>query len=180
MSNLVISSSDMNQGWTISSVKLTEEWLARRACEMTMHGKESKIGLERLYNCEHSPIRTQLFWIELLNIPTFVSVHLVRHNVGVQHFVMSNRKDRGGTDEATRMTPVNHGMLINAQGLINMARKRLCMQASTETRQVMTAIRRVVEDDDPELAKKMVPECEYRGMICHELRPCGRKDVKVV
>lgn len=163
----------------VSVHKLTNETLAQKACEMTMRGKKSSIGLAKLYKCEHSPIRTQLFWVEMRNIPTFVSVHLVRHKIGVEHFVMSNRDDRGGSDEVTRLAPVNHGMLVNAQALINMARKRLCVQAHKETVEVMKAIRQGVEACDAALAKTMVPECEYRGMVCHELRPCGRKDVKI-
>ena len=165
--------------WLITAYKLTDEKLAQRACAVTTNSKMAKVGLKELYKCEHSPIRTQLFWIEMEKIPSFVSVHLVRHNVGVQHFVKSNRPDRGGEDVVTRETPVNHCMLINAQSLINMARKRLCALASEDTRMVMLAIRHAIEDDDPELAKRMVSECEYRGMVCHELKPCGKKDVKI-
>ena len=70
--------------------KVTTESLMKRACRMTIRG-ESNVSLEKMYRCEHSPIRTQLFWIEMYDIPTFVSVHLVRHKYGVEHFVCSNR-----------------------------------------------------------------------------------------
>ena len=63
-------------------------------------------------------------------------------------------------------------MLINAQSLINMARKRLCMKAHKETRMIMESIKEAIENIDPDLAKCMIPECQYRGQ-CHELKSCG-------
>jgi hypothetical protein len=155
--------------------KLTDDSLMRRACEMTWkgNGKPSKMTLAKIYDCEHSPIRCILFWVEMTEIPSFVSTHFVRHKIGVEHFVQTNREDRGGEKEVTRHTPVNHGMLLNAQTLINMARKRLCRTASAETTAVMNAIKEDVSLIDPDLAERMVPEGIYRGGVCHELRGCG-------
>jgi thymidylate synthase ThyX len=65
-------------------------------------------------------------------------------------------------------------MLINAQAIINMARKRLCMKAHPETRLVYEHLKDHMKIVDPDLARYMVPECEYRGGVCHELRPCGK------
>jgi len=155
--------------------KLTDVDLMRRACEMTMNGgKESKATLRGMYDCEHSPCRTQLFWIEMLDIPSFVSTHFVRHKIGVEHFVKTNRDDRGGTNDVTRMTPVNHGMLINAQALIGMARKRLCIKSHPETIKVMRRIKDILFNIDPDLALCLIPECEYRGNFCHENKGCGK------
>jgi hypothetical protein len=154
--------------------KLTDLALLQRACAVTMGRAASRAQLETLYDCEHSPIRTQLFWVEMLGIPSFVSVHLVRHKVGVEHFVRSLRDDRGGKGDEGRLSPVNHFMLINAQALIQMARKRLCGAAHLQTRRVMHALRDAVAVADPVLARFMVPECDYRGGRCHELKSCGR------
>ena len=151
--------------------KITGPDLMRRACSCTID-RDSKASLSAMYRAEHSPIRTQLFWVEM-TIPTFVSVHFVRHKHGVEHFVKSNRDDRGG-EEANRHTPVRHGMLINAQALINMARKRLCGQAHDETKKAMALIRAGVAAVDSELAQFMVPECVYRSGFCPEIKPCGR------
>ena len=159
----------------ITVEKLTTVDLARQACKFTIHGhKDSLISLKKAYQCEHSPMRTQLFWIEMIGIPNFVSVHLVRHHIGVEHFVQTMRDDRGAGEVANRNTPTNHGILINAQALINMARKRLCMKAHAETRLVMSEIIEGVASVDPDLAAVMVPECEYRGGVCREIKPCGR------
>ena len=155
--------------------KLTNEGLMRKACQFTTHGQaESAMTLDRIYRCEHSPMRTQLFWIEMLGIPSFVSVHLVRHKFGVEHFVQTMRDDRGAQEVADRNTPVHHAMLINAQALINMARKRLCMKAHAETRLVFEHIKDHMRAADPDLARHLVPECVYRGDVCHEPNPCGR------
>jgi hypothetical protein len=163
----------------ITVKKLTDVDLLRAACESTMQaGQTSNMTLDKMYRCEHSPIRTQLFWVEMEGIPTFVSVHFVRHKIGTEHFVRSNREDRGGDKEATRLSPVKHSMLINAQSLITMARKRLCYQAHKETREIMKAIRCVIGGLDPDLERYMVPECVYRGARCPELRPCGKYKVE--
>lgn len=159
----------------ISVEKLTNVDLARRACQFTIHSHaDSMISLGKLYRCEHSPMRTQMFWVEMKGIPNFVSVHFVRHKIGVEHYVQTMRNDRGAGEVANRLTPTNHAMFINAAALVSMARKRLCTKAHTETRAVMDAIRAEVAEVDRDLADYMVPECVYRGNVCHELKPCGR------
>lgn len=162
--------------------KITDISDAHLAIESTMRdGFEAKCTLDQLYLWEHSPSRTQLFWVVLRGVPTKVSVHFVRHAaVGQQHFVMSNRSDRGGEGDevVTRNSPVNHRMMLNAQHLIDMSRRRLCYQASWETHQVMEGIRTGMKDLDPALAKYMVPNCVYRGGYCCEPKPCGKYKVR--
>jgi len=156
--------------------KLTEERIMRRACEFTMRlEKESKISLASIYRCEHSPMRTQIFWIELIDIPSFVSVHLVRHKIGVEHFVGSKRDDLSGEapESVNRLSPVCHAMFINAQALVQMSHQRLCNKAHKQTIEVMEKIRCAVGKVDKELAKRMVPKCIYRGG-CYETKGCGR------
>jgi len=160
--------------------KLTGIELARRAVESTVRGEmTAKATLGQIYCWEHSPARTQMFWIEMVDIPTFVSVHLVRHSAtGQQHFVQSNREDRGGDSTANRDTPVKHSMLLNAQHLIDMSRKRLCSQASLDTRLLWLEVRDAVAEVDQELALFMVPNCVYRGGQCPEPKPCGNYRIK--
>lgn len=155
--------------------KLTSINLMQKACSYTINA-ESNMSLDKIYKCEHSPLRTQLFTVEMLDIPTFVSVHFVRHKHGVEHFVKSNREDRQGyTGDSGRKHPVNHMMLCNAQSLINMSRKRLCHKASKDTTDIMYMIREEVLRADPDLYNYMVPECVYRKG-CHELKSCGYWD----
>lgn len=153
--------------------KLTDVKVAKEALGVTVGQSSSKMTLGQLYRCEHSPMRTQVFWVLMEVIPTYVSVHMVRHHVGVEHFVRSHRVDRGGTGDEDRMSPVNHGMFINAQALVNMARKRLCHKADRMTYDLMVEIKNKMTAVDPALAVRMVPECKYRGGVCHEPKPCG-------
>lgn len=153
--------------------KLTNTDLLHRANEFTT-GHESKMSLATAYRMSHSPIRTQLFWVELRDIPLFVASQLVRSHVGVQCYQKSHRPDRNkdAKDEG-RMTPTDLAFIINAEALINMAHKRLCTKASKETWEVVRAICDLVEECDPDLRKHLVPQCVYRGGICPEPKSCG-------
>lgn len=162
----------MDYNVKVTAVKLTDVSLINRACSFTVDKEVSVKDIYKMYKSEHSPIRTQMFWIEMINIPTYVSVHIVRHKIGVEHYVKSNRPDRGGSDMVDRNTPVNHAMVINAQSLINMARKRLCSKASVETQEVMHMILNAVREVDVPLATAMVVDCVYR-MGCYEFGGCG-------
>lgn len=81
----------------IKVTKLTDIYLLRKANSFTT-GRDSKMSLAKAYCYGHSPIRTQLFWIEMTDIPLFVASQLVRSHVGVQFFQRSKRTDRGGRD----------------------------------------------------------------------------------
>lgn len=158
------------QRMRIEVEQITGAKYAREACSFTS-AKESNIRMETLAQCEHSPLRTQMFMVRMFDIPTFVSVHLVRHKIGVEHYVKSNRTDHHthADEEITRLTPVNHLMFLNAHSLIHMARKRLCFNASEETRAVMKQIK---EDCPDWLSPYLVKECVYRRNFCPEVRPC--------
>lgn len=67
----------------------------QEACETTFLGKSHQ-SLLSIYKSEHSPARTQMFWIKLENIPLFVSTHLLRHHVGCVPFQLTCRDDRPG------------------------------------------------------------------------------------
>ena len=157
---------------TVTAQRLTDNVLWRRAASLTARGRAVNMPLSNLYRCEHSPIRAILFWVEMRGIPSFVSTHLVRHKIGIEHYVESNRDDRGGTGEENRLTPVNHGMLINAQALIEISKKRLCYKSHSKTIAVWSRVRNAIAIVDPDLARFMVPECVYRNGLCPELSEC--------
>lgn len=81
--------------FTVSVRKLTDVDLLREACATTFLG-ESHASLISMYKSEHSPVRTQLFWISLKNIPLYISTHLLRHHVGSVPFQLTCRDDRNG------------------------------------------------------------------------------------
>ena len=110
-------------------------------------------------------------WKEL---PYWVSVHLVRHKIGIEHFVKTQRTDRTGTDRdsLSQGAFVTHECEADAQALITISRKRLCSCASPETRQAWQLVKEKVNECEPELAQSMVKECVYRG-FCPEMFGCG-------
>lgn len=188
----------------VSVTKLTDEHLMRKACEMTFNGSSHQ-SLLSIYKSEHSPARTQLFWIEFNGIPLFVSTHLLRHHVGSVPYQLTCRDDRRGAnsgqvdlcnqiislsqhpnnegriasiaenlrDNSDRYTPVNLGLMVNAQSLIDMAKLRLCKQAHPETIKVFMELKSKVAEVDPALASMMVKKCVYRNGLCGEPRCCG-------
>lgn len=93
--------------------KLTDATLLRRANAFTT-GHNSKMTLAKAYCHQHSPIRTQLFWVECYGIPLFVASHFVRHNVGVQFFQLSKRPDRGGEDFREVCDDLANGLIMDS------------------------------------------------------------------
>jgi len=158
----------------VTATKITTADLVHKAAQRTSWNKvKDNINLDKWYRSEHSPIRTQEFWIDLIGLPHFVHTHFVRHHVGIQPFVKTGREDRGMIGEQTRWTSGEMSFMINAQALINMARLRLCTQAHVVTRQIFQAIKDEIAVVDPHLAKYMVRECVYRNGYCKEFKPCG-------
>lgn len=150
-----------------------------KICTLNTVGKNSTKAptdewIERLVKAEHSPIRELWFGIKM-TIPYWVSVHFVRHHIGVNHYVQTQRTDRTGVtrDDKPQGEMVSHIMSINAQELINMSHKRLCKQASAETREVMKEIVKQVVEVAPYMKEVLVPLCKYRNGKCTEMFSCG-------
>lgn len=123
---------------------------------------------------EHSPIRKLKFSWRWIDLPYWVSVHFVRHKVGIEHFVKTQRSDRTGTDrrDLPQGAPVNHECEADGQAMITISRKRLCGCASPETRAAWQLVKDAAAQVEPELASCMVRECVYRG-FCPEMFSCG-------
>ena len=152
--------------------------LARNTMGKEEHGKEPSSEWKRkMLLARHSPIQAVFFRIRMDGIPYWVSVHLVRHKVGVDHFVRSQRTDRTGVcrDDLPQSAPVVHEMIANAQAILAISRKRLCGQASPETRETWEAVVKAIrEAGEAELADACQPECVVCGGFCPELKSCGR------
>lgn len=156
------------------------QWVKRLALNTMgktyLMDKEMSLELKKKYLCsEHSPIRTLNFIIKM-EIPYCDSVCFVRHKMGVEHFVQSQRNDRQDKYdryEAPQGMPVSHIMYVNAQELIFMARKRLCGKASANVQKIMRAIVKEVLKTNPEFADVLVPQCRYMH-ACPEFQSCGR------
>jgi hypothetical protein len=157
-----------------------DDWMITKLMTLNTVGKTSTVlpsaeWKKKLIASEHSPIRTLNFCIKM-ELPYWVSVHFCRHFIGVTHCVQSQRNDRQekyDRNAAPQGEMVSHMMYINAQELMFMARRRLCMQASPETRSVMEEIVRLIEKECPYMIGALEPMCSYRGGRCTEFNCCG-------
>ena len=166
-----------------------QDWLLCKTCTLNTIGKKLKSNTKnvdfdykvKLLESEHSPIRTLYFLIKM-EIPYWVSVHFTRHKIGVDHFVQTQRSDRTGINrnDSPQGELVSHMMYINAQALVTMAHKRLCKQASKETREVMQEIVKQVLKTNPEFKSVLVPNCVYRNGKCTEFFPCKNNNAEDV
>ena len=146
-------------------------------CRTTV-GKEglnkepSKKFKQGILIAEHSPIRDIRVKWRWRDMPHWVTVHWVRHKW--EKFVRTQRTDRTGIDR-NKLPQDEPQTLVgeaNTQNLIDTWRKRLCYQASAETREYAENFKLTLRDIEPEIANVLVPNCIYR-CGCPELTPCG-------
>lgn len=165
---------------TLKYLRVIGDWrgvadAARTTVRMPEGEKEpSSRWKKRILLAEHSPVRKLLLNWKWSNLPYWVSVHFVRHKFGIEHFVSTQRTDRTGMDRtgARQDAPVEHECFANAAEVMFISRRRLCSQASPETRAAWRLVVDELKRQAPELAECCVPECVYRG-FCPEFRSCG-------
>ncbi len=154
------------------------------AANTTIHkeageNEPSSLWKRRMLLCEHSPIRQLMIKCKWYGLKSWVSVHFVRHKIGIEHWVRTQREDRTGINrnELPQGTDVEHEFIANAQAMINISRKRLCSMASIETRNAWKAVLESIKEEQPEIYAVCVPECIYRG-YCYEYKSCGYHKTK--
>lgn len=162
-----------------------EDWLFCKRCTLNTVGLKPKGAPDlewkkSLIRCEHSPIRTLWFAFQL-EIPYYCSNHLVRHKIGCEHFVQSQRDDRQKNINIPRAEKpqgefVSHIMYINAQELMFFMRKRLCSQADLTTQKIARLMRDEVLKVTPEFDGELIPACEYQHE-CREMFPCNKSNI---
>ena len=154
------------------------DWMAVKERALVTVGKKvltepDAVWKRKMLDARHSPIR-RLNFSFYIECPYWVSVHLCRH-IHSQPYVRSQRNDRQTDYDRTKApqdAPVSMIWDMNAEELMVIANKRLCMQAAEETREVVQEMCRLVVEKLPEFEAVLVPMCEYHGGICHEMKPC--------
>lgn len=141
----------------------------------------------RMLASRHSPIR-RLHFAFYFEIPSWVSVHLIRHShafpyggeydaeVSGDPFVSSQRNDRQNMYDrrkAPQDAPVIMYLDMNGEEFIVFMNKRLCNLAAPETRAVAIEMKRQAIEKCPEFRKELVPMC-IRNHACYEMFPCGK------
>ena len=132
-----------------------------------------------ILRARHSPIRYLVYSYYIHDIPTWVSTHLVRHHVGIQPYVRSQRNDRQhdyDRNAARQDTPVDMIVDVNAEALQTLANKRLCNLAALETRCVVEEMCKLAVAHTPELDGLLVPDCQRHGGRCYEMHPCTKRE----
>jgi hypothetical protein len=156
-------------------------------CRVTV-GKEAGVGepseswRKRILLAEHAPIRGLWFRVEVTNIKYWIAMELRTHCVGVvpaddiQFAIRSQRTDRTGIprDDLPQSALVTMRVMLNANALINISRRRLCLKEPTEeARHAWRLIVDTVATVDHMVASVCVPDCVYRGQ-CHAFSgTCG-------
>lgn len=129
---------------------------------------------------EHSPIRLIEFLVKVEGVKSWITVHNVRHKIGIEHFVSTQRDDRTGVsrDDKPQGSLVDYEFCVNLQELMTICRKRFCGQAHAETRQFWKDIMKALLDDPKSafilmsVCSLFVPECVARGGRCPEMKCC--------
>lgn len=124
---------------------------------------------------EHSPIRDLMVKFKWTDIKYWVAMHWKTHHW--ESRVDSQRNDRQtryDREDAKQSAPVDFIGDANAQNLIDTMRKRLCFQASPETRRYAEDLKVAIHELEPELSDVLVPNCVYR-CGCPEMVDCPVK-----
>jgi hypothetical protein len=121
----------------ITVQKLTTESLLTRA--KSFYDVKCGDNLPDIYDNKHTPIRTQLFWIEIHEISQVFSLQIARHSIGVEHFLKGTK----------------HAMMINAEALLNITKKRYSRNSDSEVNEFLDLIRIAVSVVDPALARAL-------------------------
>lgn len=129
---------------------------------------------KKLLISEHSPIRLLEFDWTWKGIKSWIATHWSRHRW--EKFISTQRDDRLiddiPRDEKPQGALVNFDGYANMQNLIDTWRKRLCYQASKETREYAEDFKVILHETHPIEADVLCPSCVYRSG-CPEFKTCG-------
>ena len=143
-------------------------------------GDPSDKWKKSITRAEHSPIRLIEFLVKTEDVKSWITVHNVRHKIGIEHFVSTQRDDRTGVsrDDKPQGTLVDYEFLVNLQELMTICRKRFCRQAHAETQAFWHGVVDALLADAKSASVLMpvkdllVPECVARGGKCPEMKCC--------
>lgn len=129
----------------------------------------------------HSPIRLIEFHIKVTGVKSWITVHNVRHKIGIEHWVSTQRSDRTGKnrDELPQGSLVDYEFCVNLDELMFICQRRFCKQADKETIEFWNNIIQFLLSDkyaseilNP-IKDLFVPMCVRCGGNCPEMKSCG-------
>lgn len=160
------------------------------AAMRTTRGKDMRVKKaptletwQKMLISEHSSPRSVKYRVYIEDIPYYAHVHLVRHHVGVEPHVYSQRDDTG-KEEVTPRDSLPQGNMVNmildlnAQSIINIARKRFCHKAHRQAQDFVEKLKCALiytgDEYDQVLGKLLMKPCSWFPGYCPEPKPCGR------
>lgn len=167
-----------------------DDWMEVKRRALITIGKHPKTlpsskWIEQMLCARHSPIRYAMYSFEFEDIPSNTSTHYARH-VHAQPYISTLRPDRVAdrpeymdtlrdefgefldSDHLPRMTPVGMILDANAEALMIMMNKRLCMTSAEVTRLIANGMAYLATTVTPQMDRLLVPMCVYCGSVCHE------------
>ena len=146
-------------------------------CRATVSKKElgkepSKEFKKAILISEHDPIRDIEIKFRWKSIKYWVAMHWKTHIWRSRTNTQRNdRQFEYDRDEAPQKSPVDLIGDPNVQHLIDTWRKRLCMMAAKETRDLAKDFKETLREIEPEISDVLVPNCVYR-CGCPEQTEC--------
>lgn len=158
-----------------------EDWMKVKVRALVTAGKKAVNPPDyewkvKMLRCRHSPIRKLPFSFYISDMPYWLHVELVRHHIGIEKYVKSQRDDRNNNKvprgKKPQDAPVNVIIDLNAETLMTLMNKRLCGAATKEMQEFMLIIRKLVIETNPEFTEFLVPMCKYVHE-CKEFKSCN-------
>lgn len=136
---------------------------------------------KKIARAGHSPIRLIEFVVKVEGVKSWITVHNVRHKIGIEHWISTQRDDRTSKnrDDAPQGTLVDYQFCVNLDELMTICRKRFCGQAHKETTKFWSEVFNALLMYDAAwrilhpIRDLFVPECVARGGCCPEMKSCG-------
>ena len=131
----------------------------------------------------HSSARSVNYRFYVEDIPYYAHVYLIRHHVGFQPHVLSQRDDEGKRetterDEKPQNVPISMLFDVNSSALMQIAQRRLCYKSHRIVQEVLEKIKCSLiytgDSYDKVLGKLLMRPCSFYKGYCPEPKPCGR------
>ena len=160
----------------IRKITQTDEML--RKTLLHCWGVPSKMNMGKFFASNDSILEIPEYWV-FAKAPRSVAAQLRTHEKknGVYFWMGTGRPDRADAvpGEYSREQLVPFAMKLTARALKEIAHFRMCSKAEKPTRDFMSLLKAEFCQIEPELAKQMMPLCQFRGGICTEFNSCKNK-----
>lgn len=163
----------------IIKVTQTDELLKRTL--QHCWGAKGNLPKRKLFACSDSINEIPEYWA-FCEAPRSVAAQLRTHEKkhGMYFWMGTGREDRPDAipGEYSRKQNVPFVLKLTARAIKEISYYRMCNKAEEPTRKFMFLFQTELMDIEPELAKQMMPMCQFRGGICTELNSCRKAVVE--